>query len=43
MLTAFSGFAFVDSIENGGEAIKLGLFRAQSFKVAVKQVRESVR
>lgn len=43
MLTAFSAFAFVDTIENGGEAVKLGLFRAQSYKVAEKQVRESVR
>ena len=43
MLTAFSGFAFEDSIENGGEVVKLGLFRAQSYKVAEKMVRESVR
>ena len=43
MLTAFSGFAFEDSMENGGEAVKLGIFRAQSYKVAKKLVRESVR
>ena len=43
MLTAFSAFAFEDSMENGGVAVKLGLFRAQSFKVAEKTVRESVR
>ena len=43
MLTAFTGFAFEDSIENGGRAVKLGVFRAQSFKVAEKMVRESVR
>ena len=43
MLTCFSGFAFEDSIENGGIAVKLGYFSAQSFKVAEKTVRESVR
>ena len=43
MLTAFSGFAFEDSMENGGEVVKLGIFRAQSYKVAKKLVRESVR
>ena len=43
MMTAFTGLAFEDNIENGGEAIKLGLFRAQSYKVAEKEVREGVR
>ena len=43
MLTAFSGFTFEDSMENSGEAVKLGIFRAQSYKVAEKLVRESVR
>ena len=43
MMTAFIGLAFEDIIENGGEAIKLGLFRAQSYKVAEKEVREGVR
>ena len=42
-MTAFTAFAFEDCIENGGEAIKLGMFRAQSFKVAEKEVREGVR
>jgi hypothetical protein len=43
MGVAFTAFAFEDSIENGGDAIKLGFFRAQSFKVAQKMVKESVR
>ena len=43
MGVAFTAFAFEDNIENGGNAIKLGFFRAQSFKVAQKMVRESVR
>ena len=43
MLTAFTAFAFEDSIENGGEAVKLGIFCAQSYKVAEKEVRESER
>jgi hypothetical protein len=40
---AFMALAFEDTIENGGEAIKLGFFRAQSYKVAKKLVRQSVR
>ena len=43
MMTAFTAFAFDDSIENGGEAIRLGMFREQTFKVADKEVREGVR
>jgi len=43
MGVAFTAFAFEDNMENGGEAIKLGFFRAQSYKVAEKLVRESVR
>ena len=43
MMIAFTAFAFEDNIENGGEVVKLGLFRAQSFKVAEKTVREGVR
>jgi hypothetical protein len=39
---AFTAFAFKDSIENGGEAIKLGFFNTQSYKVAQQMVRESV-
>jgi hypothetical protein len=37
---AFTGFAFQDTIENGGEAIKLGFFRAQSHKIAQKMMRK---
>ena len=43
MITNFTSFVFSDSIDNGGEAIKLELFRAYSFKVAEKKVREGVR
>jgi len=43
MMTTFTAFAFEDTIENGGEAVKLGMFWAQSFKVAEKTVRESER
>ena len=43
MGVAFTAFAFEDNMENGGDAIKLGFFRAQSYKVAEKLVRESVR
>jgi len=30
MLTAFTAFAFDEHFKNGGEAVKLGIFRAQS-------------
>ena len=43
MMTAFTTFAFDDSIENGSEAVMLGMFQAQSFKVAKREVREGVR
>ena len=43
MMTAFVALAFEDSIENGGEAGKLNMFRAQSYKVAEREVREGVR
>jgi len=33
----------MDSIKNGKEAVKLGIFRAQSYKVAEKEVREPAR
>ena len=43
MAVAFTAFAFEDSIENGGRAHKLGFYRAQSKKVAERQVRAAVR
>lgn len=43
MAVAFTAFAFEDCMENGGEAIKLGFFCAQSYKVAKRMVRKSVR
>ena len=42
MGVAFTAFAFEGCIENGGEAIKLGFFRAQSHKIAQREVRETV-
>ena len=36
MMTVFTAIAFEDSLEKGGEAIKFGMFRAQSNKVAKK-------
>jgi hypothetical protein len=43
MAVAFTAFAFINNIENGGTALKLGLFRAQSHKIAKKMVRKSIR
>ena len=42
-MTAFTAFAFEDNIENGGEAVKLGIFRAQSYKVVERKLREGLR
>lgn len=38
----FTGYAFADHIDNGREGLKLGLFRAQSNKVAKRLVRRRV-
>ena len=43
MITTFTAFAFEDNIVNGGEAVKLGIFRAQSYKVTEREIREEVR
>jgi hypothetical protein len=43
MAVAFTAFAFIDSIENGGIAYKLGLYRAEGHKIAKQMVREAVR
>jgi len=43
MMMAITAFAFMDGIENGEEAVKLGIFRAQSYKVAEKEVQEPAR
>jgi hypothetical protein len=43
MAMAVVGLAFEDSIDNGVEAMKLGFYHAQTFKVAQKLQRESVR
>ena len=39
MAVVFTGYAFEDRINNGGEGVKLGYFRAQSNKVAKRQVK----
>ena len=38
MLISFSAFTFEDSMENGREAVELGIFRAQSYKLVEKLV-----
>jgi hypothetical protein len=38
MGVAFTAMAFEDTLENGGEAMKLGFFRAQQYKVADRAV-----
>jgi hypothetical protein len=43
MAMAVVGFAFKDRMDNGGEAMKLGFYQAQTFKVAQKVQRASVR
>jgi hypothetical protein len=43
MGVSFAAFAFEDSIENGGKAVKLDFFQCQLYKVAEKLVREGVR
>ena len=43
MAIAFTAFAFVDSIENGGVAEKLAFIRAQGKKVASKTQKKGVR
>jgi hypothetical protein len=43
MATAVVGFAFEDSMDNGGEAMKLGFYRGQTFKVARKLQLGSMR
>ena len=43
MAVAFTVYAFKDCMDNGGDGIKFGLFRAQSYKVAKRMVRQRVR
>jgi hypothetical protein len=40
---AITGFAFQDNIEKGGDAMKLGFFRAQSHKIADTEQRKGAR
>ena len=41
MGVAVTAFAFEDSIENGGDALKLGFFRAQQYKIADKALNRT--
>jgi hypothetical protein len=43
MTIGFVAFAFQDSINNGGEAVKLGFLQVQSYKVAKQTVWEGVQ
>ena len=41
MVVCFTAFAFKGSIINGGDAMKLGMFRCQSARIAKRQVGEA--
>lgn len=43
MVVAFTGYAFENSIENGGEGVKLGMYRVQAARIAKRQVKASRR
>jgi hypothetical protein len=43
MAVAFTAFAFDQSVENGGEGVKLGFYRVQGARVAKKNVKKSRR
>jgi hypothetical protein len=43
MGTAITGFPLKDNIETGGEAMKLGIFRAQSHKIADTEQQKGVQ
>eukprot|EP00816_Leptocylindrus_hargravesii_P013097 CAMPEP_0196807258 /NCGR_PEP_ID=MMETSP1362-20130617/7222_1 /TAXON_ID=163516 /ORGANISM="Leptocylindrus danicus, Strain CCMP1856" /LENGTH=69 /DNA_ID=CAMNT_0042181099 /DNA_START=95 /DNA_END=304 /DNA_ORIENTATION=+ len=43
MAVAFTAYEFKDNMENGGDGIKLGLFRVQSYTIAKGMVRRRVR
>jgi hypothetical protein len=42
MAIAFTAFAFIDCIDNGGCAEKIALIRAQGKKVAARQQKKAV-
>ena len=43
MAVAFTAYAFDGNVENGGDGIKLGLYRVQAARIAKRDVRESRR
>lgn len=43
MAVAFTAFAFNGNVENGGDGIKLGLYRVQAARIAKKTVRKGRR
>ena len=43
MVIAVSGYAFSESIESGGDGLKIWLIRVQAAKIAQKTVKESTR
>jgi hypothetical protein len=43
MAVAVTGFPFEDTIENGGDGLKIGFYRAQTHRVARKQVKQRER
>ena len=43
MVIAVTGYVFSESIESGGDGLKIGLIRVQAAKIAQKTVKESTR
>jgi len=43
MAVAFTAYAFDGNVENGGDGIKLGLYRVQAARIAKKTVRKGRR
>lgn len=43
MVAAFTAYAFKGNPENGGDGVKIGIFRVQGARIAKKDVRESRR
>ena len=42
MVICFTGYAFVDNMENGGEGVKIGMYRCWSARTAQRTVNETV-
>ena len=41
MCINITGVSFIDSFDNGGSAVKLGNYRAQSYKISQRKVNET--